>query len=186
MSRRDRDRWDRKWTDADQSPYQPHPLLVEQESYLTGGQALDLACGRGQNAIWLAQRGYQVLGVDISRVAIGLARADAMAHGLVDRVRFQVVDLDHWSPPEDAFDLICVFRFLDRSLFGAIRDGLRSGGLVYYSTRHLGALARHPQANEAFLLRPGELAAAFSNWRILVHEEGAEDAHLVARKPGPD
>ena len=183
MSREDKERWDKKWSSAGDERYSPHPLLTSNARYLTGGEALDLACGRGQNAIWLGRHGYRVLGVDISRVALGAAAAEAAAQGLSDRVRFEAVDLDSWSPPPDAFDLICVFRFLDRKLFGPIRDGIRPGGHICYSTRHLGALARHPSATEAFLLRPGELAAVFSDWQILHDHEGAEDAELVARKP---
>jgi SAM-dependent methyltransferase len=103
-----------------------------------------------------------------------------------DRIHFQAVDLDDWPLPPATFDLIAVFRFLDRRLFDSIRDGLRPGGLVYYSTRHLGVLARYPGANEAFLLRPGELRSVFFGWQILRDEEGAEDARLIARKPRSD
>lgn len=184
MSREDKERWDEKWAAAGDESYSPHPLLTNNTDYLTGGEALDLACGRGQNAIWLGRQGYQVLGVDISPVAVRFARSEAAALELSDEVRFQTVDLDIWSPPPSFFDLICVFRFLDRDLFGPIRDGVRPGGLVFYGTRHLGTLADHPRATEAFLLRPGELAAVFSDWRILHDHEGAADAELIARKPG--
>ncbi|UCG22852.1 MAG: methyltransferase domain-containing protein [Chloroflexota bacterium] len=183
MSQQDRDRWNNKWASAGDDTYLPHPLLIENAGYLTGGEALDLACGRGQNAIWLGRQGYRVLGVDISPVALQFAQSEAAAQELTHRVSFQIVDLDAWLPPPNSYDLICVFRFLDRRLFGPIREGVRSGGLVFYSTRHLGALDRHPSATEAYLLRPGELAVAFSDWHILHEHEGAEDAELIARKP---
>ena len=147
---------------------------------------MDLACGRGQNAIWLASRGYRVLAVDISSVALRIAQTEADARELSHRIRFQAVDLDEWSLPPASFDLIVIFRFLDRRLFGSIREGLRPGGLLYYSTRHLGALARYPAANEAYLLRPGELRSAFSGWMTLHDEEGAEDAQLITRKTRSD
>lgn len=185
MSRQDEDRWDEKWSAAG-GPYRPNSLLVGNSTYLTGGYALDLACGRGQNAIWLAGRGYRVLAVDISSVALQIAQAEADARELSDRIRFQAVDLDDWSLPAASFDLIAVFRFLDRRLLGSIREGLRPGGLVYYSTRHLGVLARNPAANEAFLLRPGELRSVFSGWQILHDEEGPEDAQMIARNPRSD
>jgi SAM-dependent methyltransferase len=185
VSRQDKDRWDEKWSAAG-GPYRPHSLLTRNSVYMTGGVALDLACGRGQNALWLAGQGYQVLAVDISPVAIHLAHSEAEAQGLSDRVRFQVVDLDEWIIPPAFFDLIAVFRFLNRRLFGPIRDALRPGGLVYYSTRHVGILARNPAANEAYLLQPGELPGAFPGWHILHDEEGPEDAQLIARKPKTD
>jgi len=182
MSQDDRARWDKRWADAGE-PYPPHPLLVDHAASLAGGVALDLACGRGQNAIWLAGHGYQVLGVDISPVALQAARQQAQNRGLAGRALFLVADLDEWSPPRDTFDLVVVFRFLDRRLFEPIRDALRPGGLVFYSTRHLGALARDPKARRRYLLQPGELAAAFSDWQELFDREGPVDAELIARKP---
>jgi tellurite methyltransferase len=181
VTQEDQRRWDKKWAAAGQ-PYLPHPLLVDNAGYLAGGSALDLACGRGQNAIWLAEHGYQVLGVDISPVALEAGRQEAAGRGLAKQVEFAVVDLDKWSPPPDAFDLVIVFRFLDRRLFRPIREAVRPGGLVYYSTRHQGVLAHDPQANRRYLLEPGELAAAFCDWEILLDKEGAVDAALIARK----
>lgn len=200
MSQQDRARWDKKWSAAGE-PYTPHPLLVDHAVYLSGGLALDLACGRGQNAIWLAGLGYHVLGVDISPVALEAARRQAGHRGLISPlgqtgqhdhagqhgktgyVTFMVADLDEWSPPPASFDLVIVFRFLDRRLFRPIRDSVRAGGLVYYSSRHLGILAWETQANRRYLLRPGELVAAFSGWQILHDQEGPVDAQLIARKP---
>ena len=182
MSQQDRARWDERWAAAGE-PYLPHPLLVDHAPYLSGGQGLDLACGRGQNAIWLAGLDFRMLGVDISPVALEAARRQALGQGLLGQATFIVADLDEWSPPRAAFDLVIVFRFLERRLFGPIRDAVRDGGLVFYSTRHLGILAQDPRANRRYLLRPGELAAAFSGWRILYEHEGPVDADLIARKP---
>ncbi len=181
MSGKDRQRWDEKWA-AVEGPFRPHPLLLEHSAYLKGGDALDLACGQGQNAIWLAGRGYHVLGVDISLVALQTAQQEAAAAGVLDRVHFVAVDLDDWAVPVASFDLVVIFRFLDRRLFGPIREGVRPGGLVYYSTRHLGTLVRHPEASVSYLLQPGELAAAFWDWRILHRKEGPENAELIAQK----
>lgn len=185
MSEADRTRWDKKWASRPDDVFQPHPLLAEKPHLLAGGRALDLACGRGQNAIWLAQHGYEVLGVDISGAALETAVAASREQGVAQRVRFERNDLDHWLFPEGAFDLICVFRFLERRLFPGIRAGLRPDGLIFYSTRHLGALDRNPDANPAYLLGRGELQAEFADWRILYYEEGPEDANLIAAKPGP-
>jgi SAM-dependent methyltransferase len=181
MSQQDRERWDKKWAAAGDESYLPHPLLTENAGYLAGGVALDLACGRGQNAIWLAQRGFMAMGIDISAVALRVARAEAERQGLSGRARFMRADLDDLLLARTLFDVVCVFRFLDRSLFDQIRAAVRPGGLVYYCTRHLGALARHPQVTEAYLLRPGELAAVFSDWQILHDHEGPEDSELIAR-----
>jgi SAM-dependent methyltransferase len=183
MSREDRLRWDEKWTELCEEPFRPHSFLAGKRDLLSGGDALDLACGRGQNSIWLAQVGYRVLGVDISPVALKIARNRAISRGVDDQTRFQLADLDQWPIPEKAFDLICVFRFLDRRLFPAIRYGLRDGGLLFFCTRHSGVLKGKPGANNNYLLRSGELASTFSDWHILHDREDDEVAYFVARKP---
>jgi SAM-dependent methyltransferase len=183
MSEDDRQRWDEKWASRPDDLFRPHPLLTANAHLLAHGRALDLACGRGQNAIWLAQQGYDVLGVDISSNALAAALTASREYGLEKRVRFERVDLDDWDIPEAAFDLICVFRFLDRRLFPGIRAGLRPNGLLFYSTRHVGALRRNPGANRDYLLSSGELRAEFGDWRIMQYEEGPEDAGLIAVKP---
>lgn len=183
MSRQDRQRWDEKWAALNGEVFEPHPLLVSHVGLLRGGRALDLACGRGQNAIWLAQHDYQVLAVDISPAALAAARAEAERQGLAGRVRFEEADLTAWTLPVAAFDLICVFRFLERGLFPAIRSGLKPGGLLFYATRHVGVLADEPAANPAYLLERGELAREFGDWQVLHHRETAAEAELAARKP---
>jgi tellurite methyltransferase len=185
MSEADRQRWDKKWATRPDDAFRPHPLLTGNSHLLTRGRALDLACGRGQNAIWLAKHGYDVLGVDISDRALDVATAESRGYGLRERAHFERVDLDDWDIPETAFDLICVIRFLDRRLFPGIRAGLRPNGLLFYSTRHVGALRWNPSANRAYLLSPGELQAIFRDWRILHYEEGSEDASLIAMKSTP-
>ena len=182
MNQGDEKRWDQKWTERAGKPYHPNPLLVNNEALLSGGRALDLACGLGQNSIWLAGHGYQVIGVDISGVALGMAISDAKKAGLSDRLLFAQMDLGLWSLPREMFDLICVFRFLKRRLFPEIKAALRSGGVLLYSTRHRGLLNRQPEANRNFLLKSGELGREFSGWEIVHCVEDAENEQLIARK----
>jgi SAM-dependent methyltransferase len=181
MSQADRQRWDQKWREMAGKPFTPHPLLVKNQNLLSGGRALDLACGLGQNSIWLAGLGYQVLGVDVSGVALSAAASRARKLDMSDSLFFTQMDLDQWSLPTNMFDLICVFRFLNRRLFPEIRTGLRPGGLLFYSTRHVGILNRRPDANQDFLLQPDELITVFSDWEIVHYEEGVENARIIAR-----
>jgi tellurite methyltransferase len=152
------------------------------QHFLTGGDALDLACGRGQNAVWLAEQGYRVHGVDISEVGLELGRIEAARKGVSDLVHFQRVDLDTWQVPGLAYNLVCVFRFLDRRLFPAIRSSLRDQGLLFYGTRHVGLLQEQPEASEEYLLELGELKAEFSDWQVIYYSEGELSAELVAKK----
>lgn len=182
MSKEDGRRWNRKWSDRRETS-NVSSLLQEQEALLAPGTALDLACGRGQNSIWLAHHGYATLGVDISRVALQAAQTAALRQGLGRRTLFVQADLDRWRPPPRAFDLVAVFRFLDRDLFAPLRQSVRPGGLLFYETRHHGIRTRIPDANPTYLLRRGELATVFGDWELLYYEEGAENAALVARRP---
>lgn len=183
MTQEDKVRWDKRWQEIDRASLEPDRLLTEHQHLLTGGEALDLACGVGQNAIWLAQRGYRVLAVDISDVALQTAREEAARRGLIDKVRFRQVDLDRWPLAAESYDLICVFRFLDRSLFPAIRAGLRPGGLLFYGTRHAGVLEQDLEANPDYLLARQELPGYFAGWELLFYAEGPRQAELIARKP---
>ena len=84
----------------------PNRFLVAEAQGLEPGRALDLACGEGQNAIWLATLGWKVTGVDFSEIAIAKARARAELDG-VD-VEFACADLVDFEPAPGAFDLVLV------------------------------------------------------------------------------
>lgn len=83
----------------------PNPLLVRETDSLTPGSALDLGCGEGADAIWLAERGWAVTGVDISSTALERAAAHAANNGVAERVRWEQHDLSK-SVPEGTFDLV--------------------------------------------------------------------------------
>ena len=182
MALTDQERWNEKWLALTGQSDDPHPLLQRFIDQLTGETALDLACGRGQNGLYLATKGFQVLGVDISNVALEMAGKSAAEQNLEGRIRFEQVDLDIWKLPPSAFDVIIVFRFLNRSLLHAIDDGLRSRGWLVYSTRNMGILASEPKANKEYLLRRGELSEEFRSWELIYSNEGVVDSSIVVRK----
>lgn len=182
MSDVDIARWDFKWGEMSGENFSPDPILNRYKDIFSGGIAADLACGLGQNAIWLAENGYSVLAIDISGVALAKAMAGAIAHDVAGHMTFVQMDLKSWSLGEGAFDLVCVFRFLERGLYPGIQRGLKPGGILIYSTRHLGVLRTHPNANKKYLLKPGELAEQFGQWDVVHYNEGAQDAQIIARK----
>lgn len=97
--------WDERHAARD--PIEDHaadPTLIEVATGLEPGSALDLGCGDGRNAIWLAQAGWDVTGVDFS--AVGLARAAALAEARGLKVDWLQADLLSWNPPAEAFDLV--------------------------------------------------------------------------------
>ena len=144
----------------------PSPLLPEAVSGARAGRALDLACGTGRHAIWLASRGWRVDAVDGSAAAISLLLANAERTGCRGLIDTHVADLEA-DPPEftiepAAYDLIVDCYFLHRPLFAAIREGVRPGGL-FVAALHLPAPAAG--RGHGYVLRPGELQQTVGEWR---------------------
>jgi tellurite methyltransferase len=181
VSHTDQERWDKKWRAHDGGDEAP-VWLVQHAHLLDCGVAVDLATGRGGAACWLAARGYRVLAVDVSRVALNQARTASRPSG-PDAPLFVEADLDDWRLSPASADLITVFRFLDRALFPMIRAAVRPGGLLVYQTRTVGWLEREPGASVEFLLRRGELLLRFGDWQVAGYLEDKAHAAIVARKP---
>ena len=100
-----REDWDRRYAGVENLwSAKPNRFLVAEVEDLPAGRALDLACGEGQNAIWLAGLGWDVVGVDFSEVAIDKAQGRADRDGVA--VDFAVTDLLEYEPKPGAFDLV--------------------------------------------------------------------------------
>jgi SAM-dependent methyltransferase len=105
-----REDWDKRYASVENLwAVKPNRFLVAEVAELEPGRALDLACGEGQNAIWLATLGWEVTGVDYSEVAIAKARARAERDGT--RVDFVCADLLEYEPSAGAFDLVLLLYF---------------------------------------------------------------------------
>jgi 2-polyprenyl-3-methyl-5-hydroxy-6-metoxy-1,4-benzoquinol methylase len=102
-----RDDWDERYRAKD-FPWgaEPTGFLVEAVAQLAPGRALDLACGQGRNAVWLAGEGWEVAAVDWSEVGLAQGRALAAEAGVT--VEWRAADLRSWVPPQGAFDLVMV------------------------------------------------------------------------------
>jgi tellurite methyltransferase len=188
-----RERWNERRSAADFEPFPdaPAPWLTENAALLgSGGQALDVACGDGRNALALARLGYEVDAVDVSDVAIDALRAAAPS--LAPGVHPRVVDLAREPLPRDAYDVIVNFNYLQRDLFGALEAALRPGGRLLFETfgpAHLEELGRH--MNPEYVLGPEELLHAFPGLRVRHYFEGVAEraggprgvASLLAQRP---
>ena len=179
MTRDDQQHWDDKWS---RRPAEKRPavcaLLIKYLGRVPErGRALDVACGLGQNAIWLAQHGFQVDGVDISRVALARARACAEQAGV--QVNFFQVDLDEYAPLPDAYAVIVVRRFLHRRLWPALRQALASGGWLFYETYNLRKQIAEREFPAAYLLADGELLRAFGDLDVIeAGDDGGEHGEV--------
>lgn len=102
-----REDWDRRYSSAENLwAVKPNRFLVAEAADLPPGRALDLACGEGQNAIWLATLGWDVVGVDFSEAAITKARARAERDGL--HIEFASADILEYEAATGAFDLVLI------------------------------------------------------------------------------
>lgn len=184
--------WDERHRAAQTVPRPAQVLLDWAHLLPSGGQALDLACGLGGNALWLAERGFRVSAWDLSPVAIERLSALAADRGL--RLETEVRDLTARPPGPGRFDLIVVAHFLDRGLAPAIAAALRPGGLLYYQTFNREPVSALGPSNPAYRLASNELLELFRGLVVRVYRDegrtgdtsqGLRDlAQLVAQRPG--
>jgi SAM-dependent methyltransferase len=174
MSLDDQIRWDRQHTQR-QGGEEPADFLrqiFETEAWpLPRERALDLACGKGRHSLYLAERGFEVIAMDISPVALAEGRRRADEKRL--SVQWRQADLEQVQLEEAGFDLIVNFNYLQRSLFEQIKRALRTGGHIVFETylidqREMG----HPK-NPEYLLGYNELLERFRDFRVLCYREGS-------------
>jgi SAM-dependent methyltransferase len=100
--------WDRRYEGRELIwTAEPNRFLVAETEALAPGRAIDLACGEGRNAVWLAERGWQAVGADFSEVGLQKARELANTRGV--NVEWVAADLLDYRPDPRAFDLVLVF-----------------------------------------------------------------------------
>jgi 2-polyprenyl-3-methyl-5-hydroxy-6-metoxy-1,4-benzoquinol methylase len=166
-------------------------LLLTQAATDTQGQALDLACGLGGNALLLARHGFNTQAWDLSDVAITKLQALADLQQLP--LQACCIDLDQHPLPPASFDVISVSGFLDRALCPNISAALKPGGMLFYQTHtRAKATAEKGPSNPSFCLRRGELLQLFDTLIVVVYREEFDcgdlqqglrnQAYLVARK----
>lgn len=166
---------------------EPTPLLAETVAALPAGKALDLACGTGRNAIWLASRGWQVTAVEGSSVAIHILQNTAAQRGVTVATCIANLETHEYPIKLSTWDVVAICYYLQRDLFEPAKRGVVPGGLLI-SIVHITESGEEPTAHR---LRPGELAQYFNDWEILRYREGAprDAAHrrpvaeIVARRP---
>jgi SAM-dependent methyltransferase len=157
------------------------------------GRALDVGCGEGGDALWLAERGWQVDGIDVSQVALDRAAARARETGLDDRTTWQQRDLLAWSPPAGAYDLVSVaFVHLDaadrRPVYDALAAAVAPGGTLLVVAHHpsdLGVVPRPPRPELFFTAEElvDDLRRGPGSWEVVTAEArprpGTHDGQAV-------
>ncbi|MGZ3590448.1 MAG: class I SAM-dependent methyltransferase [Thermodesulfobacteriota bacterium] len=173
LMRADQKRWDKRFGEKEFAlGKEPNPFLKKNIHLLPRGKALDIATGEGRNAVFLAQHGFEVDAVDISKK--GLRKAQELSREKGVKINTFAVDLDRFQIEKERYDLIANFYFLKRRLIPRIKKGLRKGGRVIFETYILDhrELGTGGPKQAKYFLKPNELIRFFKNFRILFYREG--------------
>jgi SAM-dependent methyltransferase len=155
-----------------QAPEDPSPwVTTHADKIRAGGRILDLACGSGRNARWLAAQGWQVEAVDRNQAALDTLQG-------VPRIQTICADLENgsWPYAGQRFDGIVVCRYLHRPLLDRLAEHLQAQGILLYETFMVGHEQFGRPTNPDFLLRPDELLDRYAGkLAILAFEQGRFD-----------
>lgn len=187
-----RARWDQRHAAAADIGVPAEVLLQNAHLLPAQGVALDLACGRGANALWLAEHtGLEVHAWDFSPTAVTGLEAAARARGL--RLSAAVRDVAARPPEPDRFDVVVVAHFLERAIVPALIASLRPGGVLLYQTFGREAVSERGPATPEWRLARNELLGLFAGLIVRAYREegtlgdtarGLRDlAYLVAERP---
>ena len=148
-------------------------LVTNVDLIRVGGTVLDVACGSGRNAIFLAERGWRVHAMD--RDAQALATLPPMI--TTERIDLESGDVSLGSR---CYDAVIVFNYLHRPLMPAIVEAVAPGGVLIYETFTASQAARGRPRNPEFLLRDGELGTLITPLRIVREREGEFGGQCIA------
>ena len=165
---RDKERWDKKYgTEAYIFGKEPVPFLKQNVHLLPKGKALDIAIGEGRNGVFLATRGFEVVGLDISEK--GLAKAHQLAKQNGVTLETRVVDLENHQLKKNTYDVILLMYYMQRNLWPQINDALKPGGMAIIETYNIDHL-KHQKFNPKWLLKTNELIEAFKHMKIIRYQ----------------
>jgi SAM-dependent methyltransferase len=156
---------------------QPSPWVVRFAPLIEPGEVLDLACGGGRHARFLASRGHAVLAVDRDAASLALAAGKGISAAQCDLENEHAQTSSGWPFQSGHFQGIVVTNYLHRPLFVPILTSLAPGGILIYETFAVGNERFGKPSNPAFLLQPGELldmaqGVASERFHIVAFEEG--------------
>jgi SAM-dependent methyltransferase len=192
MSEADRAKWDARYAaNADHGSPQASRFLHDHLHLIDPGPALDIACGRGRNALLLAARGFTVDALDISAVA--LAHAEQSAQDKAVPVNWVCQDVsEDMNLPRAGYQLILMFHFVAFELLHTLAGALAPGGWLMVEEHLRWPTPVSGPASERFRVAPGQLAAAVPGLQTCFYHEGlvtsgdgadAAVAQLLARRP---
>lgn len=182
---RDKERWN-KYYDTDKYIFGEKPIrfLKENVHLLPKGKTLDIAMGEGRNGVYLATKGFDVLGLDIS--AKGLQKAHRLAEAQNTTIETRVVDLETHTLEKNAYDLIICTYYMQRDLFPQFKDALKPGGMALVETYNIDYL-KYSSFNPKWLLQTNELLEIFKDFKVIRYQaiDNGELAYssILVQKP---
>lgn len=147
----------------------PAKFLAENYEYIPfEGTVLDMGMGEGRNAVFLAQKGYKVTGIDISSVAVKKSYLLAQEFGV--KIKGVVASLKEYKIPAESYDAIVCFYYVDRSLIEKMKSWLKPGGVIIYEA-HTILEKKKNDTDDAIYLKEQELLRLFPGMKVLKFEE---------------
>tara|TARA_Y100000031_G_scaffold17661_1_gene18195 strand:+ start:381 stop:893 length:513 start_codon:yes stop_codon:yes gene_type:complete len=159
----------------------PASLLLEYFYLLPKGRVLDVAMGKGRNALYLAKHGFEVEGVDMDEAAIQACNEDASKRGL--KIKTQAADLTDYCISPNTYEVILCFNYLQRDLIPQMKAGLKKGGIIIYQTFLIDQHIKFGKPkHKEYCFEHNELLHFFLDFRILSYKEGfiSEEKALVS------
>ncbi len=183
-------KWDKKFSSRSYIyGKSPAKFLAENYHYIPfGASVLDMGMGEGRNAVFLAQKGYKVTGIDISSVAVKKSLALSKEFGV--QINTVVASLNKYKIPDGTFDAIICFYYVDRSLIDKMRAWLKPGGVIVFEAYTIDQRNADPALKDDdpnYYLKKQELLRMFPDMRILkfeepIHEKEYRSSLIVKKK----
>jgi len=165
MSQKDQLKWDKKYIENEAllTRITPSDIVTKYANRISGTRALDIACGIGRNALYLAKNGFEVDALDISAVALQELTQHMKQITDVAKIHTKLVDLDEYDLTANEYDLIIMINFLDRDIIRQFGKSLKKGGLAIVETYMRDEHNEKKNSNPDFLLAKDELLTFFGD-----------------------
>ena len=174
MSEEDRNKWNQRYLENSYRKTNPVTLLEDWIPAIPTGKALDVACGAGRNALFMAQAGFDVDAIDISREGLKLARQNAENLGLI--INWIEQDFDQHCKFKADYDLIVVLWYVNLPLITRLCDCLKAGGYLLCEEHLVVDEEVIGPQNSDYRVKPGVLRDAVAPLEVLLYEESVVSA----------
>jgi len=192
MSKLDLEKWNQRYAEDSYRKSNPVTLVEDWLPEIPIGKALDVACGAGRNALFLAQAGFRVDAIDISPLGLDKAQHSAAQQGL--EINWIEHDFDRSVDFDTDYDLILVMWYVNLALITRVCDCLAPGGYILCQEHLVTNEDVIGPTSTDYRVVPGALRAAVSGLELLFYDESIEtspadervaSARLVARNSSP-